>query len=115
MSIVRDRPVSSALICDFCSSPEVVQAYMAEDFTALEIREAENRTRFNSLGAWAACRECAALIEAEGWEALLERSLRTFLASMPPELVLQPEQKGEIRRLLGEAQEQFRKLRKKPV
>ena len=103
------------LICDFCSSPDVYRAYMAEDFIALEVLEADHSTRFQSLGAWAACRECTALIEAENWEALLERSWKTFLDNTPPELSPEPGEEEEILVILRHAHQQFRNLRKKPV
>ena len=103
------------LICDFCSSPDVYCAYMAEDFIALEVFEADHSTRFQSLGAWTACRDCTALIETENWEALLERSWKTFLVNMPSEPSLEPGEEEEILEILRNAHQQFRKLRRKPV
>jgi hypothetical protein len=39
MSVVSEGlvPLASGAICDFCSSHEVFQVYMAEDFTAVEL------------------------------------------------------------------------------
>jgi len=103
------------LICDFCSSPDVYRAYMAEDFIALEVLEADRSTRFQSLGAWAACRECTALIEAENWEGLLERSWKTFSDNLASEPSLEPAEVEEILEIMRNAHQQFRKLRIKPV
>jgi len=100
------------MICDFCSSQQVFQVYMAEDFMAIELRARDGHPLYlNSTGGWAACRECAVLIEAEKWDDLLERSCQTFKASMPIFLSLTLEEEGEIRRMMRGVHEQFRKLR----
>ncbi len=60
------------MICDFCSHPDPRWKYPANDF------QLEDVQRLGSQGAWAACDECAALIESGDKTGLLERALHTF-------------------------------------
>lgn len=66
------------IICDFCSSPDVVWSYPAADFVLSDTGQA-------SEGAWAACHECAELVQAGDREGLLKRSLSGF-----PEFMREP-------------------------
>lgn len=66
-------------ICDFCSEPHVAWRYPAKSFVAYVIAGVVGQ----SVGDWAACRTCHALIEADDRRALLERSLRTFIEKNP--------------------------------
>src|SRR5947209_8585201 len=100
MSAVSEgiAPPIGGAICDFCSSPDVFQIYMAEDFTAVELAAPDgNPVCLNSTGGWAACHKCAKLVEAEQWEELLERCFRTFKARLPAFLCLPVEDEGEIK------------------
>jgi hypothetical protein len=69
----------SASICDFCSDPNVAWRYPARTFIAYAIAGFVGQ----SVGDWAACNICHALIEAGDRRALLERSLSTLLEKDP--------------------------------
>ncbi|MHB8655575.1 MAG: hypothetical protein ACYDA9_17025 [Terriglobia bacterium] len=108
-------PIGSA-ICDFCSSQEVFQVFMAEDFTAVKLVSPDGGPVYlNSTGGWAACHECAKLVEAAQWEELLERCFHTFKASLPPFVHLSAQEEQELKGILRGTHEQFRKLRKTAV
>ncbi|HLY62555.1 MAG TPA: hypothetical protein VKV95_17575 [Terriglobia bacterium] len=108
-------PVVGA-ICDFCSSQEVFQVYMAEDFTAVELEAPDGSPVFlNSTGGWAACHKCAKLVEAAQWAELLERCFDTFKANLPAPVHLSAREEQELKGILRGAHEQFRKLRKTAV
>ena len=109
-------PLIGGAICDFCSSQEVFQVYMAEDFTAVELEASNGHPVYlNSTGGWAACYECAKLVEAARWDELLERCFHTFKASLPAFVYLSKEEEHVLKGLLRGAHEQFRKLRKTAV
>lgn len=67
-------------ICDFCSSPEVVLAYPCRNFSS-EIH-VPNAPGWSSDGWWAACANCAKLIEAGDRDGLARRAADT--APKPP-------------------------------
>lgn len=75
------------IVCDFCSSPDVVWSYPARDF-GLATAHADTGevvpgiSIIASGGAWAACECCAKLIEADDRGALMERALTTL--GLPP-------------------------------
>ncbi len=64
------------LICDFCNSPNVLWSYPAADF------QVEGMPFIGSKGGWAACHDCAALIEAKDVDGLARRALSTAPAFM---------------------------------
>ena len=116
MSVLTEGlvPPAGGAICDFCSSPEVFQVYMAEDFTAVELVAPDgNPVYLNSTGGWAACCQCAKLVEDEKWGELRERCFRTFKAGLPAFPCLTIEDEREIKGILRGAHEQFRRLRKR--
>lgn len=55
------------LLCDFCSGQPVLWSYPCRDFQFPE--------GIGSAGAWAACAECARLIDADQREALAQRAV----------------------------------------
>jgi hypothetical protein len=61
----RDQTV---IICDFCCSPEVLWSYPAANFHV-------EGAPLASEGGWAACHDCAVLIEADDREGLAQRAL----------------------------------------
>ncbi len=70
------------MICDFCSGLPVVAAYPCRDF-------ALDGLPIGSQGAWAACAECARLIDGDQRDALAWRTWRMadrslFLGHTPP-------------------------------
>jgi len=69
----------STSICDFCSEPHVAWRYPARTFVAYAVAGFVGQ----SIGDWAACSICHALIEAGDRSALLERSLSTLLDKNP--------------------------------
>lgn len=118
MSAVSEgfTPPIAGPICDFCSSHEVFQVYMAEDFTAVELEAPNGHPVYlNSTGGWAACHECAKLVEAAQWDELLERCFDTFKGSLPACVHLSAQEEQELKGILRGAHEQFRKLRKTAV
>jgi hypothetical protein len=72
-----DMPIES--VCDFCGDREVVCCYPARNFIVWAIPTATGRLISESVGDWAACAECRRMIEAGDSEALLNRSVRTFV------------------------------------
>lgn len=58
------------IICDFCSGRPVVAAYPCRDFTIPDCPE------IGSLGPWAACADCARLIDTDQRDALAWRAWR---------------------------------------
>lgn len=59
------------LKCDFCSSQELFLSFLCRDFTdPLGIAKLQ--------GAWAACAECAVLVDCGLWDELLAHSVETY-------------------------------------
>lgn len=58
-------------VCDFCSEPEVVVAYLIEDFSLAEYH-------WGSIGAFAACSGCRNLIEEGKVRELENRAVMAF-------------------------------------
>lgn len=109
-------PSTGDSICDFCSSQEVFQVYMAEDFTAVELAAPDgNAVYLNSTGGWAACHECAKLVESAQWDELFERCFDTFKASLPAFVHLSAEEEQDLKGILRSTHEQFRKIRKRAI
>lgn len=77
-------------ICDFCSEPNVVWRYPARNFVAYAVAGFVGQ----SVGDWAACTTCHALIENEDRSGLLDRSVRQLLEKHPD---MQPEE-ADVRR-----------------
>jgi hypothetical protein len=68
-------PQLSTRICDFCMQSLFVKAYACHSFVYLKGTAMEHYSREE----WTACSECAALIDAEKWNALTERAVRSFV------------------------------------
>jgi hypothetical protein len=60
--------------CDFCSQPAPVWVYPTADFDMTGAPSPFN-AGWGSVGAWAACDPCSALIEQGSWAALAKRSV----------------------------------------
>lgn len=58
-------------VCDFCFDSRVRWEYPCPTFTIPEIH-------FGSENEWLACDRCSAMIEAENWEELASRSIRSW-------------------------------------
>ena len=69
----------SKFMCDFCSMPYVAWRYPTKTFVAYVVEGYVGE----SVGDWAACNICHALIDAGDHTALLERSLSTLLEKHP--------------------------------
>ena len=67
------------LRCDFCSVPDPAWRYPARSFVAYCAANIAGE----SVGDWAACDECHALIESEDWERLAQRSLDELIMNHP--------------------------------
>ena len=85
----------STSMCDFCSEPNVVWRYPAQNFVAYAVAGVVGQ----SVGDWAACTVCHALIENGDRSGLSERSLRRLLEKNP-----------DMRQDEAEVQEQLRVL-----
>ena len=71
------------MICDFCSSPDVVWSYPAKDF------EAPMDIGARCAGSWLACEVCHELIERRDRGALAERSLTApGMRTIPPDAAM---------------------------
>lgn len=64
------------LICDFCSDPNPVWDYPAKTFTLKD-------TPAQSIGNWAACSICHALIETRDYDGLADRCTSEFIRNNP--------------------------------
>lgn len=60
-------------VCDFCSDPHITTDYACKTF-----EHPDKRLGWGSLDDWAACAECAALVDAEKWEELADRSMLQY-------------------------------------
>jgi hypothetical protein len=95
-------------ICDFCSGKEIYADYPASDFNVWQVPKPDgSKLNINSQSDWAACKTCAELIDAESWNALLERSLETFRRKYGAIL---PE--AEMRKSIADLHRQFRENRR---
>jgi hypothetical protein len=83
----------STSICDFCSEPNVVWRYPAQNFIAYATPGIVGQ----SVGDWAACVACHAFIERDDHNALLQRSLSRLLEKHPDMRA----DEAEVRELLG--------------
>lgn len=70
-------------ICDFCCSFPMHTLYDAPDFETAGFSVPEMGMVAKSIGHWAACEECAALIDANKWDELTERAVSFFLRKNP--------------------------------
>ncbi len=82
----------STSICDFCSAPNVVWRYPAQNFIAYATPGIVGQ----SVGDWAACVLCHALIERGDQNALLERSLNLLLEKHPDMRADEAEIRGHL-------------------
>lgn len=67
------------LLCDFCSAPDPAWCYPARTFVAYCTPTVVGE----SVGAWAACDQCQALIEADDRRGLAQRSLDELIRKHP--------------------------------
>lgn len=75
-------------ICDFCSEQPVKWRYPARDVRPIEAVSIPGLLVQTSVGDWAACDKCHALIEADDRDGLAWRTLATGPIITDPELVL---------------------------
>jgi hypothetical protein len=94
-------------LCDFCSAPGIYANYPARSFTAWELQKQDGSTmNVNSQSDWAACKACASLIDANEWDALVERSILWFRRNWGAAL---PE--AELRSAITDLHRRFRENR----
>jgi hypothetical protein len=94
------------MICDFCSSPNITRSYECQSFDVVTVVPKAGPFRETSVGSWAACDECAFLIDTEQWEKLIDRSIAT-LDFVPQSL----EERGLLRDFLRKLHKGFRDSR----
>lgn len=83
------------IVCDFCASPEATHVYHAKDFTAYEVAGYVGK----STGPWAACSDCARLIEADDRQQLANRSVVTLMRSMGFPKSMRPQLLAQTRQI----------------
>jgi hypothetical protein len=66
-------------VCDFCSTPDPIWRYPARTFLAYLVPSIAGE----SVGDWAACDTCHALIEVEDRRGLAQRSLDELISRHP--------------------------------
>jgi hypothetical protein len=87
------------LVCDFCSTPDIAWSYPVLSFEAFEFVTFGQM----SLGDWAACETCHALIAAGNARGLLNRSVDTMILENPELL----ERYGRLRTMTAELHAKF--------
>lgn len=65
------------IICDFCSSPDVVYRYPCYDDSII-IEGNGVALGLGSIGDWASCEACSSLIDTDNREGLVNRSIVTY-------------------------------------
>lgn len=99
--------MTDELKCDFCSSRGIVAAYDAADFVTAHTRFIEGHSK----GGWAACAECAFLIDTGQKVALANRSYDTFFTADPQTQRLDRQQRRKLKREIQRFHDGFWKHR----
>lgn len=89
-------------MCDFCSASPTTRLYACHNFVIPSTKHAV--FQHESIGAWAACDRCAALIDAGHWTELTDRAVRRFMRTYG----LLPDEKSAVREQLAEIHNLFR-------
>jgi hypothetical protein len=71
------EPFPGREMCDFCSERLTTQLYACKNFLVPRTKTA--LFQHESVGAWAACRTCAELVDGERWSELTDRALSNFI------------------------------------
>ena len=87
-------------LCDFCSTAEIFKLYPNRETV-------EALPGVTDSGGWTACRACAALVDAENWEDLADRSTDTFMQTYQ----LDKSERPELRNAMREIHRGFRQNR----
>ena len=80
------------LLCDFCSASDPAWRYPARSFVAY----CAPNVAGESVGDWAACDDCHALIEANDRQSLAQRSLDELIVKHPEAIVAATELYGHL-------------------
>jgi hypothetical protein len=72
--IIAIEPLAGRECCDFCTAEPVHRLYACRNFMWLK----HAMFAHESIGAWAACEECALLVDGGKWAELTERALAQF-------------------------------------
>jgi hypothetical protein len=72
--IIAIEPLAGRECCDFCTAEPVHRLYSCRNFTWLK----HAMFAHESIGACAACEECARLVDGGKWSELTERALAQF-------------------------------------
>jgi hypothetical protein len=75
MEIFKLEPEPGRECCDFCCLESVHKVFACKNFVIPDMGPA---FAHESIGAWAACEECARLIDKGCWSELTERALVQF-------------------------------------
>jgi len=68
------QPLPGREMCDFCCTSPTARLYACRNFMWLK----HSMFAHESIGAWAACEECARLVDGGKWSELAERALAQF-------------------------------------
>lgn len=86
-------------VCDFCSAPDTTWTYRCKTFIAGFVETADRHQDWGSKGDWAACQQCSEDIEAERWQAVLQRALDRLSAAGGVPLDFQSFAREQLRQL----------------
>jgi hypothetical protein len=75
MEIFRVEPEPGRECCDFCCVESVHKVFTSTNFVIPDLGPVVGQ---ESIGAWAACEECARLIDKGCWSELTERAIGQF-------------------------------------
>jgi len=84
--------------CDFCCAVPTLRGYQCSNFSLDGIPLFSN-----ALGTWMACQQCAELVNAGEWSALVERAYQSFVAQCP----VAPDEVYAVRAQFSELVTQF--------
>jgi hypothetical protein len=97
--------------CDFCHDPKPALLFPAKDLTVEELPGTvqANGSTYLSVGGWSACLGCGALIEADDYDALLNRAMERC-----PAISAEDRNNPDLRKLISGTYAQFRSARTGP-
>lgn len=82
-SVTLSVPPDGTPVCDFCSDPRIVTDYDCSDYV-IPVTGPDGKTmKLGSKGKWAACAQCAAIVDRGDQEALLQRSMECLFLKHP--------------------------------
>jgi len=94
-------------VCDFCSDPRIVKDYDCPDYL-IPVTGPDGRTvELGSAGKWAACQQCAEIIDRGDKTTLMQRALQVFLLKQPSFIKDDPQVVEGTAKFLHDLHEKF--------